>query len=266
MKRISEIIRSYIAGVSLTIITLFFISCGTYSNDTDETDGFRDGILNEIRDLLSDDMISSIENDLGMPIHRGAYPPDLDLFYGEEFTAGSLTVEKAPQLLHRSTVASDQGNNEPGTAWADRTFRFSNQDMQNYTIRFETRATRSDNEPVISDRAFIIGQDNHFTIFAYVESEREEGVVKSIRIFSGILTDGGISEPYNSTFMIDNRGIRGIIPNGTGRSFVDGKGISLLAEWPAGKIAGKDFQNKPCECDEMYDQHWYGAGSENSGI
>ncbi|TVQ01677.1 MAG: hypothetical protein EA359_13555 [Balneolaceae bacterium] len=254
MEQKPDTFRSYAVRAALIILTFLVTSCGTDSNDSEEIDGFRDGILNEIRDLLSDDMINSIENELGMPIHRGANPPDFFAFYEEEIAVGGLTVEKAPQLLHRSTVASDQERNEPGTPWADRTFRFSNQDLENYTVRFETRATQTDNEPVISERAFIIGQENRFTIFAYVENERDEGVVKSIRMFSGILTDDGISEPYNSTFMIDNSGIRGIIPSGTGRSFVDGKGISLLAEWPAGKTADKDFKSHPYGCDESCDQ------------
>lgn len=236
MEKQLAILRTHIIILSMAIVAFFLISCGTDSNDIDEIDGFRNGILNVIWEQLGEDMIRSIENDLGMPIHRGANPPDFSAFYEEEMMSNGLTVEKAPQLLHKTTVASDQDNNEPGTPWADRVFRFSNQNMDNFTISFDTRATRADSHPIFANGAYIIGQDNRFTIFAFVEQVRDEGMVKSLRMFSGILSDEGISDPHNSTFMIDNSGIRGIIPNGTGRSFVDGNGIALLAEWPAGKV------------------------------
>ncbi|TVR17838.1 MAG: hypothetical protein EA391_03725 [Balneolaceae bacterium] len=234
MIRISEVNRLPAVGVFITIIAFLLISCGTESNDIDETDGFRDGILNEIWELLDEGMISSLENDLGMPIHRGANPPDFSAFFDEEMRGDGVTFEMAPHLLHRSTVESDQGNNEPGTPWAPRAFRFSNQNLQNYTINFATRASQTDDNTVAANGSYIIGFDNHFTMFAFLENVRGEGVVKSLRMFSGILTDQGVSEPYTSTFMIDNSGIRGVIPNGTGRSFVDGDDFAEIIPWPEG--------------------------------
>lgn len=224
-----------------TALFMLFISCGTESNDIDENERFEDGILTEINELLGEELMDILENELEMPIHRGDSPPDINSSFGKLKQQAGITFLMSPTILLKTNVPQDEGVREPGSSFSDGYIRFSNQSAQNYTIDFDL--TNPGDAPYVGDGSYIIGQDNRFSVFGILESVRDEGTVITMNIFSGILTEDGISEPHYCFFMVDNGGVSGILPNGTGRSFEDADGFAVISAWPdqAGKHAGSGF-------------------------
>lgn len=223
-------------SIVLIFIGLFAFACSsTDSGSSDEPDGFEDGISEEIREFISDDQLEIIEKELEMPVHRGANPPDIVAMLSPsgKFVSSNMqdiTVVMEPLLLLKTNVPNDEGRFGPGTQFADSYFRFRNQNMDNYTIDFDRTSPALDS-PYIGEGSFVIGEDNRFTVFGPLESERTDGTSISLNIFSGIITNEGISEPHYTLIMIDDGGVSGVIPNDTGRSFEDGDNLAEVTDW-----------------------------------
>lgn len=241
-------------GTILGICIIALISsCGTDANGLDESERFTDGILNEIFELIDEDKIGIIEEELEMPIHRGSTPPNLQAVFAGETESDEVTVVISPNLLHYSTVPTDQGRFSRGTRFNDSYFRFSNQDLDNFTINVD-RVSSTLQNPYFGSGSYIIGENGSFTVFGLQENRRSEGVVINISIFSGTIADGGIEDAWSVFFMIDDSDISTVIPAGTGRSFSDGEGFASLTDWPTELNSTKgsqDLFNERGDFDEL---------------
>ncbi|TVR18427.1 MAG: hypothetical protein EA391_02295 [Balneolaceae bacterium] len=211
----------------LLMTLLLFSSCGTDSNDANDVT-FSDGIHEEILETLDEEMLDTIEHELEMPIHRGSNPPFIESFYGDHAGSDGITFVMAPNIRKSTNVPTDPP--EGGQQFLDNYVRLSNQNPDLYTIDFDRR--HIDREPFYGSGAYIIGEDNRFSVFAIQMSDRPGGVAISMNIFSGIVSAHGIEEAHYAFFLVDNGGASGFIPNGTGRTFEDGEGIAEISVWP----------------------------------
>lgn len=225
--------------------SIFLIpACGT-DNGGEQGNSFEDGISRDVRELVGEDLLDVIENDLEIPIHRGDSPPDIVAMLSQQaqkstFASTEIVILMKPLLFLNANVPGD--SHDPGDQFNDFYLRFSNQDMENYTIDFDH--THPGSTPYFGAGSFIIGNGNDFSIFGSSESERQEGTILSVEIFSGTITSEGISSPYSGFIMVDNGGIDGIVPNGTGRSFEDGDELAEVSTWPESaklKLSGSDI-------------------------
>jgi hypothetical protein len=158
------------------------------------------GLTPEVNAFVPDTLLATMQM-LGMPIHRGATPPNIEGIY-----------HGAPIILVGSTVAGDV----PGARMLDYDFAFSEQDNERLTV-----AVDYVNGP---DRGvglggFIVGSDSTFTVFARLRSQAFGDSSLNVQVLSGRLRPQGIADLYVAGFMLDNYGNpQGFwIPNGTGR-------------------------------------------------
>lgn len=220
----------------MVLIVALLLSCNssTDSGDDESSVQFEDGISLNIKELLGDELLYIIENDLEMPIHRGNDPPDIEAVMSSQtktatFSATGITVLMKPLLLHRTNVPSDEGVRGPGFQFADYYLRFQNQNVGDYTIDVEDIQLGIERS---FSRAFIIGADNKFTLFGPAHEVINSDTVHTVKIFSGTITNQGISSPYHALVMVDNADVGYKIPNKTGRSFTDGDNIAIVTSWP----------------------------------
>lgn len=226
--------------LAITVFLFLMSACST--DNGDEENRFEDGVSIEVRELLGEETLNIIENDLGIPIHRGDNPPDIEAMLAQKVqksfsSADGAVVEMIPLHFLKSNISND--GLEPGRRFNDLYLRFSNQDMDDYTVDFAT--IHPGGNPYIGKNSLIIGNGNSFSIFGPTESESEGETILSVEIFSGTVTDEGISSPYSGFIMVDNGGLSSLVDNGTGRSFEDGNGHAELSTWPG---ASKDVPTK----------------------
>lgn len=222
-----EIKFSSIWILFFTVLLTINISCGTDSNDVNDVI-FKDGIHEGILETIDEEILETIENDLDMPIHRGDNPPFIDSYYSDKMESGGITFVMAPNIRESTTVPTDSP--EGGQTHLDNYIRLGNQNPDLYTIDLDRR--HIGREPFYGSGVYIIGDDDRFSVFAIQMSERPGGVAISMNIFSGVVSEKGISDPHYAFFMVDDSGAGGFIPNGTGRTFIDGDGIAEISVWP----------------------------------
>lgn len=204
------------------LILVFVISLTACSSDdegADSSDGFSDGVLNEVIEIMGEENIKMLEEELDMVIYRGENPPNME----------DITVLMSPVVLVETNVPGDIAF--PGMPFNDAYIRMHNYNSEEYSIQFD-RGQDSDPEPHFGEGSFIIGEGNNFTVFGPQESEYENGTVLSMNVFSGTLTDDGIADTYYALIMLDNAEDPTLIPNDTGRSFEDSDQFSESTEWP----------------------------------
>ena len=180
-------------------ISLIFSSC--YDDHSEVIPG---------QDFIPDEILAEIREN-GQPIFEGLNPPDVT----------GRFVSRPHTLVESNFDDSFQ----PGDRFAELTVDFFEYDPNKLTLKVSIDQGSAGGDGLGS---FISGQGNNFTI--YVRLEREVNGAKTLqtRVYSGTLTDGGISNLYESLFMIDDGGD----PNGTlisvgqGRLFEDGDGFS----------------------------------------
>ncbi len=246
---LTSTIRNTLTPVAgLLAAMLLFSGCSdSSSSDSDE---FEDGVRIEILDILGEENLEILENDLEMPIHRGQNPPDLLAYYNsvalnnKNVNAGVSFVIQ-PLIMIESVVPDE--SRDPDSFW-DLYIQFSDQDMDDYSILFENRHVQEPTGTAIA--SYIIGEDDEFTIAGEVVREREEGTSRTAQVFSGQLHEDGIAITHFAFIMIDNDDIEGLIPNGTGRTFIDGSGISEFADYP------EEDENAQVKGDEPGSAFW----------
>ena len=138
----------------------------------------------------------------------------------------------SPYLLHRTNVPVDAGRVNPGQRYADLHIRLSKQDRRAYRVQFDTVHHSIGESPSHGPDSFVIGNENQFTVFGFLERRAGESTIKTLYVFSGILEQDGISSPHTALLMLDNDGASQVIPNNTGRSFVHGNNKALTSNWP----------------------------------
>ncbi|MDZ7720885.1 MAG: hypothetical protein U5K72_18850 [Balneolaceae bacterium] len=208
-------------------IIIIFVSCKSGNNVNVE---FEDGISEPIRDLLGDDLLNVLENDLGLPIHRGKNPPNVEArLLTSSSSIGQATVMMQPTILESTNVPND--GIQPGGRFRDTLFRFSNQDNKNLTVDFDRIVLGSN--PFLGENSFIIGKGKKFSVFGKQLDIVEQDTVVSVNFLSGTMDDNGIRDAFGGIIVVDDQGIGVFIPSGTGRVFVDGDGFAELGKWPS---------------------------------
>ncbi len=231
---------------------LMFSACSSSSDD----DRFEDGVLIDILDILGEENLNTLENELNMPVHRGDNPPNIEavfaslMFNNSQFDTMNNDIGAsfvmAPLVMIESVVPGDE-NRDPNSFW-DLYFNLSNQDMNNYTILYKNRHVQ---EPSgVSTASYIMGEDDLFTIAGQhiIEWEVDDEIreVVSVQVFSGRITEEGVADAHFAFMMVDNGEVPDRIPNGTGRSFEDGTGLSEPAEFPG---TGDEESGRPAPGD-----------------
>lgn len=227
-------------------LSFFFVSCDILSSDDDPADVFEDGLSPDLREMIDDEMLRTIEDSLDVPVHRGANPPDIESVLSgahKVLEFEGVTVVMQPFVLLETNVPDDD---------EDRLFynmyvKMGNQDPENYKIDVSMRHAELSGWTGMVDSE-IIGDGDSFSIFGNFERERDGETIRTIHVFTGIVTEDGIEEPHLAIMMDTNPGFDDIIPNGTGRSFVDGNGFAEVAEWP--EEAAKITEDQP-------EKFWY---------
>lgn len=214
------------------LISVLFLSACSKSSSSD-SDEFEDGVRIEIIDILGEENLKILENDLKMPINRGQNPPDINSFFNSVVLSRKnanigVGFVMSPLTMIETLVPGDE-DVDPNSFW-DLYFRFKDQNMNNFTITFENRHIQEPNGASIS--SYIIGEDDLFTVAGEIVRVLEEGSVRTVQLISGRLTEDGIADAHYSFIMVDNGGVDGIVDNGTGRTFIDAAGISVLADYP----------------------------------
>ncbi len=149
---------------------------------------------------------------LGMPINTGNAPPNIENSY-----------LLAPNILVGSDISSDV----VGKSFPDARVKFYNQDNTNQTLE-----VKYDDGDYIVDGlgSFIAGSNNSFTVFAEsIATDIDLNVsAKTVLVYSGTLTNGGVNDLHIAVFMVDNYGNpkENWLPNGSGRVIKDSDGFS----------------------------------------
>ena len=245
-------------------LLLLVSSCGIFGSD-DEPDDPLSQLGPEIREFVTVEMLAVLEDSLHIPVHTGENPPDIAMLLSGAQKIGpddagthslAVSVVMRPFVLLETVVPNDRCANDRCTYY-DLYMRLSNQILDGMINGNETGQIdielRHAHEPEISGTgAYIIGDEDRFSIFAEQVQEREEGrFVHTVILYSGIVTAGGIKDPHLGTIMVDNAGFGDLIPDGTGQSHGDGEGFSEIAEWPEDPV-DKIVADPLFETDRIY--------------
>ncbi len=216
--------------VILLLLSVMVFSCGTDSTDVGSND-LIDGLSPQIWQIVDEDLISTFEDSLSMTIHRGDNPPDIvSALLGSQAKAkanNSVTVVMRPFELVETLVPNDPCAE---CSWYDLYIMFNEQDMANNEMTIRMRHIE---EPEIApEGGFISGDGNNFSVFIEQTQDFDGQIVELVSLFSGTVTSGGIVDPQLAGVMVENSGVPGRLPNGTGRSYKDGNDLAEVSEWP----------------------------------
>ena len=227
----------FIAMTAL-ILSVTLASCDLFSDSED--DEFDDGISDDIREFVDDETITLFEDSLGVPVHRGDSPQDIEAILGsgdhdseamqiqEEPDVDGITVVMSPYELDETLVPDD--DHEDYDRFHDLYVRFSDQDMDELEISLDMK--HIDHNVFEGAEGHIIGDEEGFSIFIEQEFERNGHTQVYATLFSGVATAEGIEDPYDSYIVIDDGGTDEGPPEGTGRSYYDGNELAEISEWP----------------------------------
>ena len=168
------------------------------------------GITTNVSNLVPQYILDEMKA-LGMPIYTGTNPPAIP----------TATYLLNPTILYNSNIATDT----IGAQFSDQNVRFYNYSSSALTISVDVIETSSSTTGI---GAFIIGNNNSFSVFAESTLTKNGYTAKVIRAFSGTVSSGGITNFYTSIFMKDDGGDPGnvFISNGQGRVAYDSDGFS----------------------------------------
>lgn len=189
-------------------------SSGGGSNDANTvtvTTNFT-GTRPSVEQIYSESLITSLEM-IGLNINLGDNPPNVE---------GSYLLE--PRVLQATTVPVE--NIEIGVGNGSTTITFSNQNNANLTLDLEANSGSTN---VVDTGSFISGSGNLFTVYFVAEVTVDGHTFDSTETYSGVITDGGVQNLQRAIFVLDDRGDPndGLIPNDTGRLFIDEDGLSV---------------------------------------
>ena len=174
-----------------------------------------------------------------MPIYDGDTPPNIE---------GCYLI--STHVLDYSNVSGDY----VGKEFVDMYIKFSNQDMINNTVDFESiEITSSYTDHHYSLDSYVTGSGNNFTVFFNVYTERSDGVTtsKTVYAFSGTISESGIVNLYNGLCMQEkNDPYNYLIPVGSIRVFKDSDGMSYRTTWPGTTLKSNNSSNLPTSIDK----------------
>ena len=166
-----------------------------------------------------------------MPIYEGDTPPNIE---------GSYLVSK--HVLSYSNLSND----EVGHEYVDQYIRFTNQDMVNNTVDYESLQFASSTVRDYSLDSYVMGSDNNFTVFFNTAGEYSDGVTtyKMAYVISGTVGENGITDLYDGFVLQEkNDPNNQMVAVGTMRIFKDKDGFSPRVTWPESKgqvVVGTD--------------------------
>ena len=201
----------YYASIILAMVMTVsvFTACG----DDDEDDSTKD---NRVKSVVPDKYRTLLEEYI--PIYDGVNPPNVEGVF-----------LSSPTIL----VYSSDGKFSAGHQFADKYYRFSNQNSKNNTIDYESVQS---SEKCIGDGAFISGSDNNFTIYFNLNGTSGTATFKEALVLSGTKTSEGIKNLEYAFVMLEkNDPDKKMMAEGVYRIIKDGDAFSPYAEWPAGK-------------------------------
>jgi len=185
------------------IASCTFVSC---SKDSVLPPVDKDGLTEAIRNILPDDTLEKLK-DLGIEINGGSTPPNIE-----------GTYDVAPVTLVKSNFADGYS---PGKVFAAMRITFSKQDNAKQTITINY----TQGSAITSDLgSYITGSGNKFTVFAEVETTKNESTYKAVEVYSGEITPDGIKNFY--TALIVTLKASWSINVGEGRLLYDSDGFS----------------------------------------
>jgi len=238
--KLYQIMKLGIYSVVLLFLSVVITSCGTDSTNVDTND-LVDGLSPQIWDIVDEELLSTFEDSLSMTIHRGDNPPDIvAALLGNQAKAKAndgVTVVMRPFELVETLVPNDPCAD---CNWYDLFIEFNEQDMANNVVTIRMRHVE---EPEIApEGGFISGDGNNFSVFIEQTQDFDGQIVEMVSLLSGTVTSEGIVDPQLAGVMVENSGVPGRIPNGTGRSYKDGDDLAEVTEWPVvdEKIIGTD--------------------------
>lgn len=199
------ICRFLMAALAIT----FLFSCKKDQEPQSKVDA--NGLTKDINDLVPDSILTIMQS-LGLPIHGGETPPDIE-----------NTFFVTPFILKNSNIPDDF----PGMSFADMSITFSEQDNDALRVKVDYINGPESGNGIGS---FIVGQENKFSVFTQIDVMISGYPAKAVYVYSGEIGDCGIENFYVSNFMIDNFGNPGFvfIQNGEGRVIYDQDGFSEI--------------------------------------
>lgn len=160
-----------------------------------------------------------------MPIYDGDTPPNIE---------GCYLI--STHVLDNSTLPYDY----PGDTFTDMYIRFSNQDMINNTVNYESLQFGGEGTAYdYSLDSYVTGSGNNFTVFFNTYGYYDDGVTtyKMGYAFSGTVSENGIVNLYDGFYMQDKNDPNNLlVPVGTIRVFKDSDGMSYRTTWPSTTI------------------------------
>jgi|WetSurMetagenome_2_1015567.scaffolds.fasta_scaffold00661_2 hypothetical protein len=173
----------------------------------------KDNLSEQIHNIVPDSILNAMKS-LGMPVHGGVKPPDLQ-----------NTYLASPFVLKSSNIADDY----IGSTFSDFYFKFSEQNNENLSVKLDYY-----NSPETGTGlgGFISGSDNSFSAFFKVSSTANGDPADLIMVISGTISDGAVKNFYYANFMLNNYGNpHGYwISQGDGRVIYDSDGNSPTVE------------------------------------
>ncbi len=204
-------------------ISMFSIGCEEENKDGKVE---ANGLTKKINDLVSEEILNNMKQ-LGMNINTGDTPPSIK---------GSYLV--SPFILLKSNRPGDNA----GKKFADYKVKFYNQDNENLEV-----AVDYVNGPEKGNGigAFIVGNNNKFTVFAEMTSRSGGATAKTVQVLSGEIADNGIKNFYYANFMLDNNGNPNDvwIENGEGRVIYDSDGFSPTTSFKSSLVKSSSLDN-----------------------
>ena len=180
-----------------------------------------------------DDVMPDNPLDPYMPIYDGDTPPNIE---------GCYVVSTC--VLDYSTLWYD----DPGwDTYVDHYVKFSNQDMVNNTVDYESAQFATYTSYDYSLDSYVSGKDNNFTVFFNIVGDYGDGVTtyKMAYAISGTISENGIINYYDGFYMQEkNDPYEYLVPVGTIRVFKDMDGLAARTQWPLNLIM-KGGANNP---------------------
>lgn len=199
------------------------------------------GLPQAVRNLVPDSIIQKLR-DLGLPIHEGIAPPNINGIY-----------MASPWVL----VASNFNDNAPGHLFADLKIKFTDQNNARQEILSQTKTGTTISDETVS---FISGHDSLFSVFIITNFNQISGsdttdIQQFVRVFSGVKTTDDASVRNLHSALMSLKEIKMTNPNaflkvGQGRLIYDSDAVSdaqhafrlsQAENWTPNNIISKEF-------------------------
>ncbi len=165
---------------------LLLTACPGDVIEPDDSKDPKEALLKQkIEALVSPDLMKAIK-ELGMPIHDGVSPPNIE----GKYLADDQTMKKT----------NLQDDDPPGTKYEDEVLTISGQNNDNFTVtlKSETGSYSQTFSMVIS------GNGDRFTLYAPMNIQLDDNTrVKAVLLYSGKMKEGELHDLYSGTFISD---------------------------------------------------------------